>query len=164
MYPTLLAMAGVKLAAPHPLDGVDVSEVLTGKVLKRGKPMGFWHLIQQGQSTWSDRILKEIMEKQQAGAPLPHNPSRMKKDIDEFPQFAEETVKGHAAWNDWPWKLHRINGVKFELYHLGEDPMEKVDLSKDPGNAERISRMKRELDSWMRSVVRSLNGKDYPAQ
>ncbi|YCM44208.1 sulfatase-like hydrolase/transferase [Verrucomicrobiaceae bacterium 227] len=164
MYPTLLAMAGVNLAAPHPLDGVDVSEVLTGKVLKRGKPMGFWHLIQQGQSTWSDRILKEIMEKQQAGAPLPHNPSRMKKDVDEFPQFAEETVKGHAAWNDWPWKLHRINGVKFELYHLGEDPMEKVDLSKDPGNAERISRMKRELDSWMRSVVRSLNGKDYPAQ
>jgi hypothetical protein len=39
--------------------------------------------------------------------------------------------------------------------------MEKTDLSKDPQHAQRLERMKTELDAWMRSVVRSLNGKDY---
>ena len=161
LYPTLLAMAGVKFAPPHPLDGIDVSDILTGKTSKRSKPMGFWHQFQQGQSTWSDRILKDIMEKQKAGAPLPHNPGRMKKDVDEFPQLSEDATTGYAAWNDWPWKLHRINGSTFELYHLGEDPMETRNLASDPAHAERLERMKEELNVWMKSVMRSLNGKDY---
>jgi arylsulfatase A-like enzyme len=161
MYPTLMAMAGVKLDAPHPLDGIDVSEIITGTAETRSKPMGFWHNFQAGQSTWSDRIQKAIMAKQHAGAPLPHNPPRMRKDVDEFPQFSEDTAKGHAAWNDWPWKLHRINGKTFELYNLIDDPMERTDLSKDPKHNQRLERMKKELDAWMRSVVRSLNGRDY---
>jgi len=70
-------------------------------------------------------------------------------------------VNGHAAWTDWPWKLHRINGNSFELYNLADDPMEKTDLSKGPQHSLRRDRMKKELKAWMRSVVRSLNGKDY---
>ena len=161
IYPTILAMAGVQLHAPHPLDGIDVSDIIAGYVTERKKPMGFWHMIQDGQATWSDRIQKAIMEKQQAGAPLPHDPPRMCKDVDEFPQFPEQTVTGHAAWTDWPWKLHRINGNSFELYNLADDPMEKTDLSKGPQHSLRRERMKKELKAWMRSVVRSLNGKDY---
>lgn len=161
IYPTLMSMAGVDLKGPHPLDGIDASGIIDGKVTKRIKPMGFWHLMQGGQSTWSDRILKAIMEKQEKGLPVPHDPQRMQKDVDEFPPFPEETTKGHAAWNDWPWKLHRINGKKFELYNLQDDPMETKDLSKDPKHAERLGQMKKELDGWMRSVIGSLNGKDY---
>jgi len=154
-------MAGVKTTAPHPLDGIDVSDIIAGKVKKRSKPMGFWHNFQGGQGTWSDRIQKAIMEKQHAGAPVPHNPRRMRKDVDEFPQFPEDTARGHAAWNDWPWKLHRVNGKRFELYNLADDPMEENDLSKNARHEQRLARMKKELDAWMRSVVRSLNGKDY---
>ena len=161
MYPTLLAMAGVPLDAPHPLDGVDVGKIIAGKTRQRGKPMGFWHLFQQGQSTWSDRIQKAILEKQQAQEPTPHNPQRIRKDVDEFPQFPEEAAKGHAAWNDWPWKLHRINGRKYELYNLASDPMETTDLAAEPQQQMRVERMKKELDGWMRSVIRSLNGQDY---
>jgi len=161
MYPTLLAMAGVKSTPPHPLDGIDVSDIITGSAEKRSKPIGFWHNFQEGESTRSDKILKEIMEKQIAGAPLPHNAWMMRKDVDEFPQFPEDSSKGHAAWNDWPWKLHRINGAKFELYNLVDDPMEKTDLSGDPRHKQRFEDMKKELDSWMRSVIRSLSGKDY---
>ncbi|MBI1372071.1 MAG: sulfatase-like hydrolase/transferase [Phycisphaera sp.] len=161
IYPTLMAMAGVKLDSPYPLDGVDVSDIIAGKVTHRPKPIGFWHLFQPGQSTWSDRILKAIMEKQQAGAPLPHDPPRMLKDVNEYPQFPEDTATGHAAWNDWPWKLHRIQGDKYELYNLADDPMEATDLSKHPDQAARVERMKKELNAWMRSVVRSINGKDY---
>ena len=123
--------------------------------------MGFWHLFQNGQSTWSDRIQKAIMEKQVAGAPLPHNPQRMRKDVDEFPQFAEDTTTGHAAWNAWPYKLHRINGTRYELYNLADDPMESKNLINVAEHKSRSDRMKQELDAWMRSVVRSINGKDY---
>jgi arylsulfatase A-like enzyme len=101
------------------------------------------------------------MERQHAGAALPHNPPRMRKDVDKFPQLPEDSTAGHAAWNDWPWKLHRINGKRYELYNLKEDPMETTDLSKDPKQAQRCERMKKELDAWMRSVIRSINGEDY---
>ena len=88
--------------------------------------------------------------------------SRLDLDAAEIKQtLAEDRYPGHAAWLDWPWKLHRINGERFELYNLTEDPMETTDLSKDPDHTRRFKQMKKELDGWMRSVVRSLNGKDY---
>lgn len=162
MYPTLLAMAGVTVENDHPLDGIDVTDILDGKVHRRRRPMGFWHQFQGGQSTWSDRILKAIMEKQQAGEPVPHDPARMKKDIDQFPQFAEDTAKGHAAWHDWPWKLHRFNnGQTYELYNLQNDPMETNNLAADADHQPRSRAMQKDLDRWMRSVVRSINGNDY---
>jgi arylsulfatase A-like enzyme len=164
LYPTLMAMANVALVAPHPLDGVDVSDIIAGTESKRAKPIGFWHKLQDGQSTWSDRILKDIMEKQQAGLAPPYNAERMQKDVDDFPQFPEDTAKGHAAWNDWPWKLHRINGDTYELYNLEQDPMETTDLSGDPIHAQRLVRMKAEIGAWMQSAIRSLNGKDYTEQ
>ena len=140
---------------------MDVSDIIAGSAKKRSKPMGFWHQFQGGQGTWSDRILRAVMEKQQAGEPLPHDPPRMRKDVDEFPQFPEDIATGHAAWNDWPWKLHRINGERFELYNLADDPMETIDCSTSPEHQQRFARMKKELETWMRSVVRSLNGADY---
>ena len=123
--------------------------------------MGFWHKFQDGQSTWSDRILKSVMEKQNAKAPLPHNMHRMRKDVDEFPQFAKDKTKGHAAWNAWPWKLHRINGDKYELYNLVDDPNEGTDLSNMPDHQKLLADLKGELDAWMKSVIGSINGKDY---
>lgn len=161
MYPTLMAMIGLTPDYPNKLDGVDVSNIIAGSAVKRSKPMGFWHNLQVGQATWSDRTLKVIMQKQLADAPLPHNPLRMQKDVDEFPIFPEDITTGHAAWNDWPWKLHRIDGNKFELYNLTTDPMESFDLSKNKQHKQRLERMKKELDVWMRSVIRSLNGEDY---
>ena len=161
MLPTLLSMAGIKTEFPHPLDGIDVSNEIFGEKIKRSKAMGFWHKFQNGQSTWNDRILKDIMEKQQAKAPLPHNEHRMLKDVNEFPQFDENTSTGHAAWNAWPWKLHRINGSKYELYNLQNDPMETKDLSQNAKYKNILSDMKKDLNDWMKSVVRSINGKDY---
>lgn len=161
MYPTLMSMAGISLDAPHLLDGIDVSQIFSGQLQQRSKPMAFWHNFQTGQATWSDRIQKAIMVQQQAAATLPHNAHRMQKDVAEFPQFPEDTTNGHAALNDWPWKLHRINGQQFELYNLLDDPMEAKDLSQDAAHAERLGQMKSELEEWMRSVVRSINGDDY---
>ncbi len=164
MFPTLLAMAGVESDNPHPMDGMDISGVFDGTLSERARPMGFWHGFQGGQSTHSDRILKAIMEKQQTGVAAPHNPVRMAKDIKEFPQFAEDRFAGHAAWNDWPWKLHRIRnktGDTYELYNLVSDAMETTDLAASPEQQQRVSAMKKGLSAWCRSVIGSINGADY---
>jgi hypothetical protein len=61
--------------------------------------------------------------------------------------------------------LHRIEtaksgGVRWELYDLAADPKESRDLlAVEP---KRAGAMKEELTGWLESVVRSLNGEDYP--
>ena len=79
-------------------------------------------------------------------------------------QVPAGTRNGHAAWTDWPWKLHRIAGTKgrdatYELYNLAQDPMETSNLA--GRQAGRVDAMAEALDAWMGSVVNSLNGRDY---
>ncbi len=160
IYPTLLAIAGVKIDSQPLLDGIDLTDIIAGKQTKR-PPMGFWHGFRGGQGTWSDRIIKALMEAQQSGKPNPH-PERLLKNVKEFPTFDKSDLEGHAAWNAWPWKLHRIEKkqeVRFELYHLVNDPMEANDLSgREP---RRVAAMKTSLENWQRSVLDSWEGKDY---
>ncbi|GIS29225.1 MAG: hypothetical protein CM15mP130_2550 [Verrucomicrobiota bacterium] len=66
------------------------------------------------------------------GKPNPH-PERILKNVNEFESFDQKNLIGHAAWNAWPWKLHRIQTpreTRFELYNLETDPMESDDLLK----------------------------------
>lgn len=161
MYPTLLAMAGVSVDHQLPLDGEDVTGILEGSATERGA-IGFWHKFQGGQSTWSDRILRAIMQKQVNGDPVPHDAERIRKDVDAFPQFSTTASPGWAAWNKWPWKLHRLdNGTSYELYHLEEDPEETNDLYDDPAHTVVRDAMRAELTRWQASVVGSINGADY---
>ncbi|MCA9443067.1 MAG: N-acetylgalactosamine 6-sulfate sulfatase, partial [Candidatus Omnitrophica bacterium] len=79
-------------------------------------------------------------------------------------KYSLETFPGHAAWLDWPWKLHRIekddeNTIRFQLYNLEDDPMEEKVVIQE--NGDRFERMRNELEAWQASVVRSLNGEDY---
>jgi hypothetical protein len=75
--------------------------------------------------------------------------------VDEYP--------GHAAWIDGDWKLHCITNkqgkVSWELYNLAVDPLEKNDVIN--AQSQRAARMREKLDTWLESVVRSLNGEDY---
>jgi hypothetical protein len=78
-------------------------------------------------------------------------------------QYPLDSFPGHAAWLDWPWKLHRIHpkkgDIKFELYNLADDSAEQNDLATQ--NADRVNSMESQLESWLASVVHSLNGRDY---
>ncbi len=161
IMPTLLSMIGVTAKGHYAWDGIDLAPVIESKTSSR-PPIGFWFGLQSGQATWSDRILKAIMQAQQSGQPTPH-PERLRKDVDEYPQFPEDKFVGHAAWLDWPWKLHRKEqqGIRFELYNLEKDPMEAADLADKPEHEKRLGEMKTALENWQLSVTRSLNGKDY---
>jgi arylsulfatase A-like enzyme len=81
---------------------------------------------------------------------------------------------GHAAWLDWPYKLHTdavaARGAKkgkkagdplpaVQLFNVALDPKETTDLAtKEP---ERVAKMTAALTAWKASVERSLARSDY---
>jgi len=79
---------------------------------------------------------------------------------------------GHAAWLDWPYKLHtnaaagrgRKGGEASQavlLYDVAKDPKETTDLTAQ--EPERVAKMTAALEAWKASVEKSLAGADYPA-
>jgi arylsulfatase A-like enzyme len=163
MFPTLLELAGVRLENPPPLDGLSLVPLIDGKMSARPKPMGFWDYPIAGIATPSYKWMSELLEEQKAGKE-PADTSRLCLDAGEITkQYPQDSFPGHAAWLDWPWKLHRIQdkkgNVKLELYNLAEDPGEQRDLVAQ--ETARTSSMKSQLEAWLASVVRSLNGEDY---
>ena len=124
--------------------------------------MGFWHHFTNGQATFSDRFIKQLMEAQQAGKETPL-PQRLFKNVNEFPTYSKTAhQKGHAALTDWPYKVHAIYNKKkttWELYNLKKDPMETTNLAtEDP---DRLADLKSKLTTWQQSVLCSHEGKDY---
>ena len=162
IYPTLLDILGVKMENQPPLDGISLVPLIDGRMKSRPKPMGFWDHPTGGIRTPSKEWMGELLEAQKAGKEIADR-SRLRLDAGEISRkYPEDTLPGHAAWLDWPWKLHRIEakkGVKLELYNLAEDPDEANDLAAQ--DAGRVKKMKAKLEEWQRSVVRSLNGRDY---
>jgi len=124
--------------------------------------MGFWDYPIGGIRTPSKEFMSELLAAQKSGNEV-GDKSRLRLDAGKITkQYPEDTFPGHAAWFDWPWKLHRIEkkkGLKLELYNLAEDPGEKNDLAAQ--YSERVESMKAKLEAWQKSVVRSLNGGDY---
>lgn len=162
IYPTLLEIAGVRMARQPPLDGISLVPLIEGRMQARPKPMGFWDHPTPGIRTPSRQWMAELHEAQKAGREI-DDPSRLFPDAGRITtQYPADSFPGHAAWLDWPWKLHRIerkNIVTFELYHLADDPHESDDLA--AGAPEQVQRMKVSLETWLKSVVHSLNGGDY---
>jgi hypothetical protein len=145
-----------------PLYGISLVPLLEGRMKTRPKPMGFWDHPTRGIGTPSKKLMAELYELQQSGKEV-DDPARLRSDAGKITKkYPEDTYPGHAAWLDWPWKLHRIENkknVKIELYNLQSDPQEKNDLSAQ--NPERTETMRSRLEQWQKSVVKSLNGEDY---
>jgi arylsulfatase A-like enzyme len=162
IYPTLLEIVGLGIDNQPPLDGISLVPLIADKMKFRPKPMGFWDHPTGGISTPSKRLMSELLEAQKAGKDI-DDPSRLRLNAGKITKkYPEDSFPGHAAWLDWPWKLHRIErkaGVKLELYNLAKDAGEKRDLSSQLSS--RTRDMKAKLQEWQKSVARSLNGKDY---
>ncbi|MBN2288501.1 MAG: sulfatase-like hydrolase/transferase, partial [Candidatus Glassbacteria bacterium] len=163
IYPTLLEITGVQVENQPPLDGISLVPLLDGKMKARPKPMGFWDYPVPGIGTPSKQWMTELLQAQRDGSEVGDS-SRLRLEAGEISgQYPEDSFPGHAAWLDWPWKLHRIQdedgGVRFELYNLADDPREQDNVL--DRQQRRAESMKSGLNEWQESVVRSLNGRDY---
>jgi hypothetical protein len=135
-----------------------------GLMESRPTPIGFWQYPEDGVITPSAQWMAELLEAQASDPEAIPDSARLHLDAGDLSrQYAENVFPGHAAWLDWPCKLHRIEDeggeTTFELYNLESDPDESVDLVAD--QTSRVESMKNDLATWQRSVVRSLNGEDY---
>ena len=124
--------------------------------------MGFWVYQAGGIRTPSAEWMEQL-RREQAGEAPPTAPPPLTAAARLEQKFSTDALPGHAAWIDGDWKLHRIPArnetLRYELYHLRNDPAETTDVAAE--NVERAEQMQRDLETWQRSVVGSLNGDDY---
>jgi arylsulfatase A-like enzyme len=163
IFPTLMDVVGLALPDGRPLDGISLLPLIRNEIESRGIPMGFWDYPAGGIRTPSAVWMAELLEAQKNGNMTGDSTRLRLEDSRINRQYPLDSLPGHAAWLDWPWKLHRMEDrtgdVRWELYHLERDPGEERDqLEMEPARAEQ---MKLGLETWQRSVVRSLNGMDY---
>jgi arylsulfatase A-like enzyme len=164
IYPTLLDIIGMKPDTSRSLDGISLLPVINDQIENREKPMGFWHFPVPGIRTPSAVWMAELLEAQKEGDMVGDSSRLRLDDIQIKTGYAVDTLAGHAAWLDWPWKLHRIQDeagkIVWELYNLEKDSIESDNLSGD--HPDQVSEMKKTLEDWQNSVVRSMYGMDYP--
>lgn len=163
IYPTLLDLLGIEIKEQPPLDGISLKPLIDGGMKNRPRPMGFWDTISPGIGTPSAKWMPELLEAQRSGSRI-SSIERLRLDAARIDKtYPTDSFPGHSAWLDWPYKLHRIESkqgdVAFELYHLGDDPMEANNLI--TASKQKAESMKTELNQWLVSVVNSLNGDDY---
>ncbi len=157
-------MADIHIAGQPPLDGISLLPLIEDHVQARPQPMGFWDYQIASIRTPSAEWMGELLAAQQNGGDLePYEASRRAAELPS-PAYPLDKFPGHAAWIDGDWKPHRLENkqanVTWELYNLANDPAESTDLS--ASEPQRVKSMKSALESWLASVVRSLNGEDYP--
>jgi arylsulfatase A-like enzyme len=162
IYPTLSDIVGAKVAQ-RLLDGISLLPLLEGRMTDRPKPLGFWVYPQRGRPVRSAQLLKELAREQAGGAPgtaPKDDPGKITR------QYPDDVLPGHAAWIDNNYKLHRIPGktgeVRYTLFDLAGDAQEKNNLAEL--QPRRLDRMKAGLELWQKSVIKSLNGEDYPSR
>ena len=164
IYPTLLDIVGIELNKQPVLDGISLVPLIEGNMRSREEPMGFWQYRPvAGIRTPSETLMKELLEHQQSGI-MEIDSAMLVLDAGIIDTIYElDVFPGHAAWLDWPYKLHRIQGKQGEsineLYDLHLDPMEERDLS--DFELDIVHDMNTELENWLLSVINSLNGGDY---
>ncbi|MCK5705351.1 MAG: sulfatase-like hydrolase/transferase [Cyclobacteriaceae bacterium] len=163
IFITLLDIVGLQRDANRPFDGVSLVPLLDDQINSRAQPMGFWHYPANGIRTPSAEWMTELLEAQKNGDMVGDSSRLRLEDIQIKTQYSLDTLKGHAAWLDWPWKLHRIQDksdtILWEFYRLDDDPTESNNLLNT--ELERVAEMKTALEEWQLSIVRSMNGEDY---
>ena len=163
IFPTLLEVAGIPLENKTVLDGISLVPAIEGEMENRPQPLGFWQYSSPGRRTPSAQWMTDLLEAQAQGKTVSDS-ARLVLDAAAISrQFPEDTFPGHAAWLDWPWKLHRIQNkageITLELYQLENDSLEQNNLAEI--ESAKVETMLPQLEDWQISVIQSLNGKDY---
>ncbi len=162
-YPTLLEIAGVSMANQPPLDGISLLPLIDNKIQNRNKPMGFWQWPGGGKIVPAEKLMADLLKEQESGITDSDTALLDLKSGQISTRYREDVFTGHSAWLDWPYKLHLIQSKKdsitYELYNLELDADEKNNLS--VSYSAKAESMALQLNEWLKSVIKSLNGEDY---
>jgi arylsulfatase A-like enzyme len=164
LLPTLCSLVGQPLPA-RPLDGIDFTGVLDGKLEARPTPLGVWSFNHSRYGKlkpvpWIDPKLQEgttPLVKKMGG--------KATRDFINFrhPAASEDDYTGPRSMEDKGYKLvihdGKKNTLKEELFHLTVDPAEKTNLIQD--KPEIAEDLKNKMRAWQDSVLKSLTGADY---
>ena len=146
------------------MDGVSLLNLFDGHMKTRPRPLGFWKYPSAGSGTPSDKLLEELAQEQAQGTVAPASERTTFRHGVRNPEYSGIELPGHSAWIDGNFKLHRIadekGNIEYALFDLANDPVEQHDLIADEKG--RAAEMKEELETWQRSVLESIDGKDYP--
>jgi arylsulfatase A-like enzyme len=164
LLPTLCALAGQPLPA-RPLDGIDLTPLLDGKMTERPTPLYFWCyntalLTQKKPEPWLNPEL------QRGTTPLAKLAGgKATRDFVNFrqPAASDADYLGARAIIDHDFKLviheEKTGAPRLELFDLKTDPAEKTNLkAQQPAVAEKLQAQMR---AWQQSVLHSLTGADY---
>jgi arylsulfatase A-like enzyme len=162
IFPTLLEATGLEPDPERTLDGISLLPWLKDPEHEVVRGIGFWSYPIYGIRTPSMEWMAELYEAQKNGNMVGDSSCLRLNEIRIRP-LPLDTLPGHAAWLQWPWKLHRIQDaagkVTWELYDLQADSMEIENLFEL--NPERAATMGEALERWQHSVLRSQNGGEY---
>ena len=162
LLPTLCAITGQALPS-RPMDGVDLSPLLDGKMTDRPKPLYFWEYSFRNVNQSKPYIDPALQE---GTTPLAKKSGgKATRDFTNFHHagITETDYQGARAIIDGSFKLvihdRKKDGPTYELFDLKSDPAEKVNLTQQqPAIAERL---KLKLRDWQKSTLESLTGADY---
>ncbi|TDU80928.1 arylsulfatase A-like enzyme [Prosthecobacter fusiformis] len=164
LLPTLCAVVGQPLP-DRPLDGIDLTPLLDGKMTVRPTPLYFWdypsaRLKGLDLKPWIDPALQEgttPLAKKSGG--------KATRDFTNFhhPALSDADYLGARAIIDGHYKLvlqdKKKGASSQELFDLQADPAEKNNLlSEKPDVAKKLQG---QLRQWQQSVLNSLSGADY---
>jgi len=161
IMPTLLDFLDLKHPAPErPLDGISLRPLIEHDSMKeRPSPIGFWKYPSAGEKA-NERWVSEELAR--GTTPTTRNPAI---DFNNYKHPVPKTKDfgGDAAWTDNRFKLVRVQERRgehrTELYDLLADPKETMDIAAH--HLDVVARMAEQLETWQRSVERSLSGADY---
>lgn len=165
LLPTICALAGQPLP-PRPLDGIDLSPVIEGKLNERPTALHFWEC--ETRRFVGAKPEPYIDPKLQEGTTplvklMDGKPTRDFRNVRHPGGITDADYRGARAIIDGHLKLviheRKSGGPKRELFDLETDPAEKKDLAaQQPAAADQLQT---QLRAWQDSVLRSLTGADY---
>ncbi len=163
LLPTLCAITGQPLPA-RPIDGIDLTPVLDGKITARPKPLYFWEFTAgPGKGNAEPYIDPELQKGTTPLAKLMGGKATRDFTNLRHPTISDSDYVGPRAIIDGNFKLvihdDKNGEPKRELFDLQSDPAEKTDLiEQQPATAEKLQTA---LRDWQQGVLQSLTGADY---
>jgi arylsulfatase A-like enzyme len=162
MLPTICSLTGVS-SPERPLDGIDLTPLIDGKMSERPGSIGFW-ISHAGRGRPRKPYIEP--ELQRGTTPLVKMMGNIRTrnfSNVHYSEITDDDFGGSRVWLGNRYKLivqNRKDGEpKSQLYDVREDPAETKDFAET--KPEVAAAMQAELREWQQSVLESLTGADY---